>query len=407
MSQEHDVVVIGAGQAGLSISHELTRAGREHVILERGSVGQSWRSRWDSFCLVLPNWTIQLAGAPYQGSEPDGFMPRDEFVTLLAAYAESFGAPVESGVEVHSLRREAGRFALETSAGPIKAREVVVANGGYQQPYRPAAIAQLPDAIAVVDVAGYRNPELLPEGDVIVVGSGQSGCQIAEELCLAGRRVYLACGKAPWQPRRIEGQDVISWVVGSALMEQTLADLPSPAARLGANPQATGRNGGYDLHYRTLRRTGVTLAGHLLGVEDGNAYFADDLADSVAFGDARYRDLCQLVAKVAEQRGVGVPQLPDPQPFLADGPVSVELSRVGAVILSSGYRPGYSRWIAHPEAFDPMGFPLQTDGTSTVVPGLHFMGIHFQRKRTSASLLGVGEDAEILADRMTSATAVV
>lgn len=406
MKESHDVVVVGAGQAGLSISHELSRTGREHVVLERGAIGQTWRSRWDSFCLVLPNWTLNLAGAPYSGPEPDAFMVRDAFVGVIAGYAESFGAPVREGVEVNALRREGARFELETSAGPMSAREVVVANGGYQQPYRPAAAQHLPASIAAVDVADYRNPGLLPEGDVLVVGSGQSGCQIAEELHLAGRHVYLACGKAPWQPRRIEGRDTVRWIIDTPLMKQTLADLPSPMARLGANPQATGRNGGYDLHYRTLRESGVVLTGHLLGVEEGRVHFADDLADSVAFGDARYRDLCELVAKVAVQRGEPVPDLPQPPPFAAKAPSSIDLANVGAVVFSSGYRPGYSSWIQLPEAFDAMGFPVQTGGSSTVVPGLHFMGVHFQRNRKSASLMGVGDDASVLAERMSVGTAV-
>ncbi len=401
MSETSDVVVVGAGQAGLSVSHELSRAGIEHVILERGKVAQSWRDRWDGFCLVLPSWTVRLAGRSYDGSDPDGFMARDEIAAFLSGYASSFEAPVREGIDVLSLeKRDDGGFRLRTSDGDLIAREVVIATGGYQRPFRPAGAARFPASAEVMNATDYRNPGALPDGRVLVVGSGQTGCQIAEELHESGREVVLACGRAPWQPRRIGDQDTIAWLIGSAFMEMTLADLPSPMARLGANPQASGRNGGHDLHYRTLRAMGVTLTGHLLGCEDGRAMFADDLADSVAFGDARYDDLRALVTKAAGSRGVPVPEMPDPEPFDPAAPVHVDLNGFAAVICTSGYRPDYGRWVRLPEAFDQMGFPIQTDGSSTVIPGLHFMGVHFQRKRPSASLLGVGEDAEVLARRM-------
>jgi putative flavoprotein involved in K+ transport len=406
LQQSHDVVVVGAGQSGLSISHELTRAGREHIILERGATAQSWRDRWDSFSLVLPNWTIRLAGAPYQGPDPQGFLKRAEVVDYLGSYASSFDAPVQGGVEVRRLQPRDQGFVLDTSAGVLGAREVVIATGGMQQPYRPAAISEVPPGLPVLGSAEYRNPAALPPGDILVIGSGQSGCQIAEELHLAGRRVYLSCGKVGWTPRRIGGQDVIAWLVNTPLFNQTAADLPSPMARLAGNPQTTGRNGGYDLNFRTLQAQGVVLTGHLLGVEEGRAYFASDLADSVAFGDARYADMCQLVVKVAIEQGVPVPSLPEPPPFTADAPAAIELATVAAVIVCAGYRPGYASWVLVPNAFDEMGFPLQVDGTSTVHPRLHFMGGQFQRTRSSASLYGVGEDAAVLASKLLEKSAM-
>lgn len=401
VNENHEVVIVGAGQAGLSLSHELTRAGRDHVVLDRGRIGQSWSDRWDSFCLVLPNWTAKLAGHPYTGPDPDGFMPRDAIVDYLASYAASFDAPVREGVSVELLDRDSdGRFVLDTSEGEIRAAEVVIATGGYQRPHRPMAISQLPDQLRVLDAQSYTNPDALPPGAVLVIGSGQSGCQIAEDLRLAGRDVVLACGRAPWQPRRIGDRDAIAWIVGTPFMNMTVTDLPSPAARFGANPQVSGRDGGHDLNYRTLHARGVTLVGHLLGAEDGRAHFAADLADSVAFGDARYNDLRTIVANSAAAKGLPTPDLPPPPPFTADPPTRVDLSDFGAVIVATGYRPDYTRWVRFPDAFDPMGFPIQHDGSSTVVPDLHFMGVHFQRTRASATLLGVGEDAQVLADRM-------
>lgn len=396
-----DVVVIGAGQAGLAVGNELSRAGVEYVVLERGRVGDSWRGRWDSFCLVTPNWTVQLPGGHYRGDDPDGFMPRDEIVRHLVAYAQSFQAPVWEGVNVSALGpSDHGSFLLRTSSGDIRSRQVVLASGGYQKPHRPEGAAQLPPSLHVIDAEDYANPESLPPGKVLVIGSGQTGCQLAEDLVDAGRDVFLACGRAPWMPRRLEGRDMVAWVTETPFLEATLADLPNPAARLVANVQATGRRGGHDLHYRTLQAMSVTLLGHFLGVEDGTAHFAPDLAESVAFGDSRYADICKLIRKCCAERGVQAPEMPPAPPFAASSPERLGLEGFGAVIFTSGFRPDFASWVRFPAAFDEVGFPIQEDGSSTSVPGLHFMGMHFQRKRKSATFLGVAEDAAVLAERI-------
>ncbi len=186
-------MVVGAGQAGLSLSHELCQGGIDHVVLERGRVGGTWRGRWDSFCLVIPNWTVRLPGGAYRGGDPDGFMPRDDIVAHLEWYARSFGAPVRGGVNVSALDvDDDGGFLLRASSGGIRARQVVLASGGYQTPHRPPAAAQLPASLHVIDAEGYTNPGTLPPGPVLVVGSGQTGCQLSEELIEAGRDTYLA-----------------------------------------------------------------------------------------------------------------------------------------------------------------------------------------------------------------------
>ncbi len=399
-AEDVDVVVIGGGQAGLSASRVLSSMGREHLVLERGRTAQSWRDRWDSFTLVLPNWTVRLAEHPYDGPDPDGFLPRDEVVAYLERYAAESAAPVREGVEVHRLRATDGGFVVETEGGSIRAREVVVATGGYQRAQRPEAVRALEGMLPVIDARDYRSPEALPEGRVLVVGAGQSGAQIAEDLLLGGREVVLACGRAPWQPRRVAGHDIFWWLAESPFMRMTTADLATPAARLAPNPQASGTRGGHELHFRTLQQLGVTLAGHALAVRDGRIEFADDLGDSVAFGDARHRDLMGVVARVAEARGLPVPDADEPAPFHADAPHSLEVSSFGAVVCAAGYRPDYARWIDLPQAFDEWGFPHQENGSSTVAAGLHFMGVLFQRTRASATLLGVGADAQALAQSM-------
>ncbi len=401
MAETARIVIIGGGQAGLSLSHELAHAGVDHLVLERGRVGQTWRGRWNSFCLVIPNWTLQLPGWPYRGGDPDGFMPRNGIVAHLVDYARSFEAPVREGVNVAAVEPgDAGGFLLRTSSGDLRAREIVLASGGYQKSHRPLAAAQLPPSLYVIDAEAYTAPGALPPGPVLVVGSGQTGCQVAEELVESGRETHLACGRAPWVPRRLDGRDTWKWVVETPFNEVTLADLPSPSARLRANPQASGGRGGHDLHYRTLAASGVKLVGHFLGFQDGAAHFAPDVAESVAFGDARYAEICDLIRKTCAARGVKAPDMPPPVPFQIEPAERLRLDGFGAVIFTSGFRPDYTRWVRFPSAFDNVGFPIQRDGSSTVVAGLHFMGVHFQRKRKSATFLGVAEDAAVLADRI-------
>ena len=400
------VVVVGGGQAGLAVSHELMALGVEHIVLERGKVGQTWRDRWDSFCLVTPNWSVQLPGGAYGGDDPDGFMARDGIVRHLEAYAASFSAPVREAIGVTSLHAlPDGGFKLTTTDGVMGAGCVVLTTGAYQRPHRPAGADTLPATLFQIDAEGYSNEAALPPGKVLVVGSGQTGCQLAEELREVGRDVFLACGRAPWCSRRVGDRDVVYWSVQTGSFDETAADLPSPAARLIGNIQATGHGGGHDLHYRVLQQIGVTLVGHFLGAEDRRAHFAPDLAESVAFGDERYNETRAKIAKLCAAREIAVPEMPDPPPFDPRAPVKLDLSGFGAAIFTSGFRPDYSSWV-HVEAFDQLGFPIHEDGASTITPGLYFCGVHFLRKRKSSLLIGVGEDAAIVARKVAEEGAV-
>jgi len=399
------VVVVGAGQAGLAVSHELTAAGIEHTVLERGRIGNTWRGRWDTFCLVTPNWTVQLPGGRYDGADPDGYMPRDDIVRHLERYARSFGAPVREGVGVRSLEPASDGFALDTTGGELRARTVVLTTGAYQRPYRPNGAHGFPSRVQVIDAERYRDPSALAPGAVLIVGSGQTGCQLAEELHEAGRDVFLACGRAPWVPRRLGGRDIVHWVHDTGFFDQARAELPSPQARVVANQQATGHGGGHDLHYRVLRAKGVTLVGRLQSVSGGRVRFAGDLAQSVAFGDARWAEFRQRVRDTCATKGIPLPEMPDPEPFDASAPDSLPVDALGAVVFTSGFRPDYTSWVRFPAAFDEMGFPLEQDGASTAVPGLYFCGVHFMRKRKSSLLIGVGEDAAIVARRIAATAA--
>jgi putative flavoprotein involved in K+ transport len=252
-------------------------------------------------------------------------------------------------------------------------------------------------------VGGYRNPSSLPEGGVLIVGFGQSGGQLAEELQAAGRDVVLSCGRAPWIPRRLGGRDIVWWVVEIGLMDQPVEALPDPAERLTANLQNSGRDGGHDLNYRTLRDRGVPLVGRFLGARDGELRFAPDLAVSVAWGDARHAEAMAGVRRFCEQRGIDPPDIAEPDRFDVDAPEALPLDRFSTLIWAGGYRPAYREWLPWPDAFDADGFPIHRNGQSLAVPGLHFVGVHFLRKRKSSLLIGVGEDAAIIAEEIAAA----
>jgi putative flavoprotein involved in K+ transport len=402
---EHvDVLVVGGGSAGLAASRELATRRIEHVVLERARIGQAWRDRWDSFCLVTPNWSVRLPGGEYAGADPDGFMPRDEIVAHLERYAATLGAPVREGVAVRSIERRPNGFVALTSAGEIHATRVVLATGAFQRAHRPAGADSLPAGLPQIDVEEYRNEASLPPGPVLIVGSGQSGCQLAEEFREAGRDVVLSCGKAPWGPRRLGGRDLVWWLKESGFLDQPVTSLPSPAARLGANPIATGHGGGHDLNLRTLRAMGVTLVGHFLGAVGPVAHFAPDLADTVAWGDARYREIIQHMLRVADEHGLPRPEIAEPAPFNGSAPERVPLDGFGAVVFAGGFRPDFRSWLPWADAFDDLGFPIQVDGASTVIDGLYFVGTHFLRSRKSSTLFGVGNDAAVVAQTIAERT---
>ena len=396
MTESVDVAIIGAGQAGLATSWYLTQANVDHVILEAGRVAETWRTRrWDSFCLVTPNWTVKLPGGEYAGPDPDGYMNLTELVDHFQLWADSFHAPVQESCSVAALDADSNNFVLTTSSGKFRARTVVVASGGYQRAHLPPNANQIPDSVIQILAEDYTNPDAIPPGAVLIVGSGQTGCQLAEELHQAGRKVILSCGRCPWAPRRMGGQDLVWWVVESGWWQRTPDQLPSPAARLTGNPQNTGHGRGHDLHYRTLQAMGVELVGHYIGAADGTVHFADDLAATVAAGDAMSAFFKKWIDAVCEKRGIPVPwEMPPPMQVDARAELDIAREGISTVIWTSGYRPAYG-WVHFP-VFDEMGFPIQRDGSSSV-PGLYFMGVHFQRKAQSAVLYGVGEDAELVA----------
>jgi putative flavoprotein involved in K+ transport len=256
-----------------------------------------------------------------------------------------------------------------------------------------------------LDADDYRNPDSLPDGGVLVIGSGQTGCQIAEELIEADRRVFLSCGRAPWVPRRFGGHDFMWWAAETGFLDVPVEALPSPSARLFANVLASGRRRGHDLNLRTLLEQGVTLVGRFRDAYAGEARFAPDLLESADWGDLRYREFRQLVWQLADERGMRRPDLEEPSYFPRNAAETIDLAEIGSVVFAGGFRPDYRSWVEVPGAFDPLGFPLHVEGASTAAPGLYFVGIHFLRKRKSSLLYGVGEDAAIVAGQIAATRA--
>jgi putative flavoprotein involved in K+ transport len=387
-----DTVVVGGGQAGLAASWFLTQHGREHVVLEAHRVGESWRRRWDGFWLNTPNWTVALPGHPPDG-DPDMFMRRDETVRHLERYAAAFDAPVREGVRAERL---AEGFRLATSDGELEARNVIVATGAFQRPHTPS----LDVAATQLHSHEYRNPQQLPDGPVLVVGSGQSGCQIADELLRAGRRVYLAVSRCPWLPRRYRDRDVVHWLVELGLMDETADKLPSPEARLACNPALSGNEGGYDCNPLTLAREGAVLVGRVGGVHDGCVGFGADLHENLAKGrEFAAQTVARIEEHVAVTGSAAAPVEPHVElPSPAGEPLrELAAAELGSIVWATGYRPDYG-WIELP-LFDALGWPVHDRGV-TAVPGLYFLGVHWLSKRKSALFLGAGEDAEHVVEHL-------
>jgi putative flavoprotein involved in K+ transport len=391
------VAVIGAGQAGLTTSYHLTTSGTQHIVLERGRVGETWRSRrWDSFTLVTPNWTVQLPGHPYDGDQPDGFMGRPEIVGYLERYAAAVRAPVRDGVEVSKLEPNGSSgFRLHLNGDVLEADQVVVATGAFQRTHRVVVHGDPPDNdIFQLHTDAYRAPDQVPDGGVLIVGSGQSGCQIAEELQLSGRQVYLAAGSCGWVHRIVAGRDIMWWLRGTGFFERTADQMSEPPNKFACSPQATGKDGGRDLNLRTLARIGVVITGRLLTLVGRKALIKDDLSESVAKGDRFWANLRQGFDDYARSSGLPAVASEDPLEPVPDihlTELNLGARGIRSIIWASGYRPNFS-WIQVP-IFGSDGYPIHQRGVS-VCPGLYFVGLHWLHKPKSALLYGVGEDAE-------------
>lgn len=403
LGDRRKVVVIGGGQAGLAVSHCLTTRGIDHVVLERHRVGHEWRERrWDSFCLVTPNWQCQLPGFPYSGADPKGFMVKGEIVRYLEDYVRSFRPPVIEGVSVTRLRPDpSGGFALETTRGDCHAEQVVVATGGYHIPEIPRMGERLPERVVQLHSSAYRNPQGLPAGAVLVVGTGQSGCQIAEDLHLAGRKVHLCVGSAPRTARRYRGRDVVEWLEDMGYYHLSVEQHPlKERVRAKSNHYVTGRDGGRDIDLRQRAREGMSLHGRLTAIRGGQLELGDDLKQNLDQADAVAESIKTTIDKMIAERGIAAPDearyVPvwEP-PAVPERALDLDAAGIGAVIWSTGYRPDY-RWLEVP-IFDGRGYPVHHRGV-TSAPGLSFVGLPWQHTWGSGRFSGVAVDANFVAD---------
>lgn len=390
-----DVVVVGAGQAGLATSYHLTQRGLEHIVLERGDVpGESWRTRrWDSFMLNGPNFSFDLPGYPYDGSDPDAFMARDEIVARFGAYATRIAAPVETRADVLRLDRTAdGSYRVTTTSGEIESRAVVVATGAYQKRHRPPGA--IDPSIVQMHTDQYRNPADLPPGGVLVVGAGQSGCQVVEDLLAAGRPTWLSAGSCGWIPRRYRGRDNVLWRQQMGVFNETVEQL-GHALRMACPPMQTGVGWDRDINLRTLHAQGATLLGRFRTADAFTANFADDLHQSAARSDEAAVRFRAQVDDFITTNQIDAPTEPPIQPStgLPKPPTTLDLRQAGisTVIWASGFRLDFESWIDLPlNTVD--GYPEQTQGVSRH-PGLYFMGLQLMHTRKSGLIFGVGEDA--------------
>jgi putative flavoprotein involved in K+ transport len=395
-----DTIVVGAGQAGLAMSFHLRHRGRDHVLLERGRVAERWHSeRWDSLRFQSPNWSIELPGYRYEGGDPDGFASKDEVLTFIAQYAERIEAPIlTSSVSKLRCKTPGDVFELTTDGEAWRAHNVVVATGAYQCHRRVRWQDELPAGLCQVHANAYRNPQSLPEGAVLVIGSGASGCQIADELLEAGRRVFLSVGRHARVPRRYRGRDVFWWRLALGDLDRT-AEQTSPALR-SPGPLLTGVQGGYEVDLRRSARRGLTLLGRLVGVAGSELVLADDLESNLRQGDDYRRDFLARVDAFAKRMELDVPP-----PSAEDGvgpstavvsPERLDIAAqgIGAVIWATGYGFDFD-WVDLP-AFDRSGAPVQRRGASPV-PGLYFIGLPWLHRAKSSFLCGLGEDAARIA----------
>ena len=403
MTQSIETVIVGGGQAGLATSYFLTQRDREHVVLEQAAqVANAWRNdRWDSFTLLTPNWSFRLPGAEYNGAARDSFMPRDEIIARLERYVANFRLPVQCNTPVLSIGIKAGSdlYRLKTQAGDWQAKNVVVATGLFQKPKIPAFAANLPGEIEQLHSGHYRNPAALPPGAVLVVGSAQSGCQIAEELYLSGRKVYLCTGGAGRVPRRYRGKDVFEWQFLSGFLDRTVDQLDSPRAKFAGNPHLSGRDGGRTLNLHQFARDGVILLGRLQDGSENKLYLAPDLKENLAKADAFEANMVKMIDSYIARAGLEAP--PEHLPALRDGfeaRVITELDLyaqgITSIIWAMGYRFDFS--LTRLPAFDGDGYPVQQRGV-TAYPGLYFVGLPWLYKNKSGFLVGVGEDTEYIA----------
>jgi putative flavoprotein involved in K+ transport len=376
LSHKIDTVIVGAGQAGLAISYYLRREGRQHIVFERAPrAAHAWRcQRWDSFTLVTPNSQVRMPGAQYRGNDAAGFLSRAEVVKYFDDYVERFKLPVHGGVEVLGIERKAAKYWVRTDIGIYEAENVVVATGLNQSPKIPHFSAGISSGILQMHSMSYWNPSSLPGGAVLVVGTGQSGAQIAEELYQSGRKVFLAIGSTGRVPRRYRGRDIHEWLTRMGLFDTKVSELASPHDKFDPHPQISGKNGGKSLNLHQFARDGVVLLGHARDARNDQAIFAPDLKETLAKVDQFETDALKLVDDYIIRTGLCAPA--EDVPRLRDGYEQEQIAQldpnaagISTIIWATGYTFDFS--LVKLPVVDSDGYPIQKRGV-TRFEGLYF-----------------------------------
>jgi putative flavoprotein involved in K+ transport len=403
MRERYDTVVIGGGQAGLAMSYHLRERGREHVILERRRVAERWRSeRWNSLHFQSPNWSLKLPGFEYHGDHPQSFARHGQVTKFIEDYSLFIAAPVRCGVEVTSVSQEAdSRFLIDTNDEAFEAARVVVATGPFQQPSIPGCSADLPPDIFQVHASRYLSPDQLPPGAVLVVGSGASGCQIAEDLRQDGRTVYLSVSRHRRAPRRYRGRDIVSWMRPMGRYDTRIDSFPE--RRYPPPMVITGVKGGYDINVRQFAADGIIVLGRLEGAAGSILSFGDDAEEVLAESDKAFLGFKQAIDGYVHAEGIDAPAeesvdaASDFRPIEPIPEVDIREVNITSVVWGTGYGYDYN-WLKVP-VLNPRGAPIQNRGV-TDCPNLFFLGLHWMHTLKSGLLFGVGDDAAYLADYM-------
>ena len=408
LKSHYDVVIIGGGQAGLAVSHYLKQANIDHVVLEKeDSLTHSWRKkRWDNFTLVTPNWQCLLPNHPYQGNDPHGFMKRDEIVAYLDEFIDKLHPPAVLNIAVEQVRKIAEHhFEIQTSQAKITATQVVVAAGGYHTPIYPQLSSSLPESVYSIHSEQYFNPEQLPEGHVLVVGSGQSGAQIAEDLHLAGKKVYLSIGDAPRCARFYRGKDVVQWLYEMGYYETTVKDHRySEAVRNSTNHYVTGRDGGRDIDLREFALQGMQLLGRFADFKDGHLSFQPNLKQNLDNADATYNRINASIDAYIENNAIATAEpasiyTPVWEPAIEPTEIDLVGENISSIIWCIGFRPDYS-WIDL-DIFETNGYPKHDRGI-TVDADVSFIGLPWLYTWGSGRFLGIDQDAKYVSEHILS-----
>jgi len=403
LAEKIDTLVVGGGQAGIAMSEHLSNCNLPHLVLERHRIAERWRSeRWDSLVANGPAWHDRLPGMEFADFDPNAFPSKERIADYLVAYADMINAPIRCGVEVREVRRNVGHpgFRVETSDGVIEANNVVAATGSFQIPVIPDLVPA--DAeITQIHSSSYRNPEQLPEGAVLVVGAGSSGAQIADELLLSGKSVYLSVGPHDLPPRSYRGRDFVWWLGVLGKWDAVTMDPGMEHVTIAVS----GARGGHTVDFRRLARQGITLVGRTESFNNNVVYFATDLADNIARGNAYTLSLLDEADAYVVRNGLDFPEEPEvrkvePDPACVTDPI-LELNLIEAGITSILWATGFDvdyNWLKV-EAFDEEGKPKHERGISAEA-GIYFLGLPWQSRRSSSFIWGVWHDAKFLADQI-------